>query len=166
MPSPSWYDNPKILLTIVVLVLGGVFFRCCYCIPEAHSQTTVTFKLLPPGHDGQVQGVGRARYYLLDEYLQLAKLDAEFVKMQVDFGDLSTMIEGLRKEMTAKDTIITTLQADKKILADRGIRLEGNLKKCEDDLVSCSSSCMWPYIVGAVGVAFGLVGMGIWLGSR
>lgn len=132
----------------------------------AIAQTVVSFQLMPPGHDGQVQGVGRARYYLLDEYLQLAGFDSELVKLRADVQDLDTIAAGLKKALSAKDSIIQSLEADKKILADRSLRLEGNLKTCEDSLVDCSDCSIWPYVVGAVGTVLGAVGAGVYLGTR
>jgi hypothetical protein len=132
----------------------------------AMAQTVVSFQLLPPGHDGQVQGVGRARYYLLDEYLMLSKLDAEFVKMQADFQDLTMIVEGLKKALALKDTIIQSLESDKKILADRGIRLEGDWRTCEKALEDCASGPVWPYILAAGGAVLGIVGTTLYLAKR
>lgn len=132
----------------------------------AQAQTVVVFQIMPPGHDGQVQGVGRARYYLLDEYLKLAEFDAELVKLRLDLQELQGIEKALKDQLAAKGKIIEGLEHDKTIMASRGLRLEGNLKTCEESLVKCQSPDIWPYIVGAVGVAFGMVGMGIWLGSR
>lgn len=160
----KWYDNPKIILPLALVVVLGAFARTC--VSDAHAQTVVRFQLLPPGHDGQVQGVGKARYYLLEEYLQLAQFDAELVKLRADTVDLRAINDELKKALDAKGVIITTLQADKKILADRCLRLEDSWKKCEDELVKCQTPVIWPYIVGAVGAAVGLVGIGIWVGTR
>jgi hypothetical protein len=132
----------------------------------AQAQTVVAFQLMPPGHDGQVQGVGRARYYLLDEYLQLAQFDAELVKLRADVQDLTEVAAGLKRALDAKDTIIVALQADKKILADRCLRLEGSLNTCEKKLVECEGGTIWPYIVGAAGVVAGAVGLGFYLGTK
>jgi hypothetical protein len=132
----------------------------------AMAQTVVTFQLLPPGHDGQVQGVGRARYYLLDEYLKLAKLDAEFVKMQADFQDLTMIVEGLKKALAAKDIIIQTIEDDKRLLAARGLRLEGDWQTCEKELEDCAGGSIWPYILAAGGAVLGIVGTTLYLAKR
>lgn len=160
----KWYDNPKIILPIAFVAVTGCFMRSC--VSEAHAQTTVTFKLLPPGHDGQVQGVGRARYFLLDEYLKLAEFDAELVKLRLDVLSYQGIERALNDQLAAKEKVIEALESDKKILTERGLRLEENWKKCESDLLEASSPTIWPYIVGAVGAAAGLVGVGIWLGTR
>jgi hypothetical protein len=72
----------------------------------------------------------------------------------------------MKKQLDAKDVIITALQADKKILMDRNVRLEGDWKKCESDLISAESAPIWPYVVGAIGAVVGAVGVGAYLGSR
>jgi hypothetical protein len=163
MPERTpWYDRPAFLLPIVFAAVAAILFHTC----AAYGQTVVTFKVLPSGHDGKVQGVGQIRYYLLDEYLTLAKLDAEFVKQQSDVNDLVLQNDQLKRIVDAKDTIIVALQADKKILGDRSLRLEENLHTCEKALVECYDTPIWPYVVGAVGASVGLVGIGMWLGSR
>ena len=136
---------------------------------ETRAQSFVMeFKILPPGHETQLPGTPptRVRYYLFKEYLQLAQFDAELTKLRLDAADLTAKAEWLKKELAAKDDIIKTLEDDKRILTTRSLRLDGNWKKCEDDLVKCSSPCIWPYIVGAVGAVIGLVGVGVWVGGR
>jgi hypothetical protein len=160
----KWYDNPKVLLPLSAVIVALSISRMFSC-QEAYAQTVVMFKILPPGQDGQVQGVGRARYYLLDEYLKLAEFDSELSTLRLDLKAYQGIERSLSVEILAKEKIIKTLEEDKKILADRSLRLEGNWKKCEDSLIECSP-CFWPYIVGAVGASVGLVGAGIWLGTR
>jgi len=146
-------------------LLALVFFAVSFSDPRPlQAQVVVTFKALPPGHDGQVQGVGRARYYLLNEYLKLAEFDSELFRLRADTKSLIDIETGLKKELEAKDVIIRTLESDKKILEDRSQRLNENWQKCEKALAACSP--IWPYVVGILGASIGLVGFGIWVGIQ
>ena len=134
---------------------------CAYLIL---APTPVVFELLPPGSGGVINGA-RVRYYLLPEFLKLAEFDAELVKLRKDVQDLTTIEAWLRKDLIEKDAVITSLEADKMVLSDQAIRLETNWQKCEKDLANSSMTPIWPYVVGAVGSALGLVGVGLWVGS-
>lgn len=145
--------------------LWPLFFILAFVVPQSlQAQVIVQFKVLPAGHDGQVQSVGRARYYLLNEYLKLAEFDSELVKLRLDVQALTDIETGLKKELAAKDEVIRTLTDDKNILLDRTQRLSSSWQKCEKALAD--STTVWPYIVGAVGASMGLVGVGIWVGTR
>ena len=124
--------------------------------------TTIEFKLIPPGHDGQVQGVGRARYYLLDEYLKLAEFDAELVKLRFDVKDLQDIVDKQEKQLEDKDKAIATLESDKEILAKRALRLDGELDQCEKDKIELAGGPIWPYVVAIGGAVLGIVGATMW----
>lgn len=126
---------------------------------------TLEFKLLPPGHDGQVQGVGRARYYLLEEYLQLNQFDQELVKLRLDVQDQVAIIDKLELQLKDKDKVISTLESDKEKLNDRVLRLDGALDQCEKDKIDLAGGPIWPYVVGAVGAVVGIVGATMWATS-
>jgi septal ring factor EnvC (AmiA/AmiB activator) len=128
--------------------------------------TTLEFKLLPPGHDGQVQSVGRARYYLLDEYLRLYQFDQELVKLRLDTKDQQEIIAKLELQLADKDKVISTLEDDKRQLNDRVTRLDKNLDDCEKQVIDLSGGPIWPYVVGAVGAVLGIVGGTMWITSR
>jgi hypothetical protein len=152
------------LLPLSFVAVTGFLWRSC--ISEAHAQTVVTFQLLPPGHFGKVQDVGPARYYLLEEYLELAKFDAELVKLRVDILTYQRIDRQRVEQLDAKDQVISTLENDKRVLAGRCERVEGNLETCEKELVKCSGGAIWPYVVGIVGAVIGAVGVGIYIGTR
>lgn len=119
---------------------------------------TVEFHLLPPGHDGQVQGVGRARYYLLEEYLELAAFDSELVAARSQLKAYDGLEKSYVAQLDAQAAIIATLEDDKKVLANDKTRIEAQWHRCEEDLL-VQATPIWPYIFAAVGVGFGLVGL-------
>ena len=135
-------------------------------LPVQAQATVIEFNLMPPGHFGKVQDVGPARYYLLEEYIELAKFDAELVKLRQDIQGYRRIERQLTEQIAAKEKIIESLEADKLLLTNRGLRLEESWKKCEEDLLDASSPPIWPYVVGAVGTIVGAVGLGVYIGTR
>lgn len=145
---------------IIAAVLAAIVAAALLLVAsEALGQTTVEFKLLPPGHDGQVKDVGQARYYLLDEYLELAVFDKELVKLRADLQDLGDINAKLELQLKEKDKEIASLDRDKNILARRGMRLEKKLYKCEEEVIELAGGPIWPYIVAIVGGAVGIAGV-------
>ena len=124
----------------------------------------VKFQILPPGELGQMPQVGQVRYYLLPDFLKLAQFDAELVQLRRDTAALQKIVEGLKKELTDKDIIISTLQSDKELLTNRDNRLSKDLNDCHDALQKCQSPSIWPWVVGGLGGAALLVVGGVLVG--
>jgi hypothetical protein len=151
MPKPyvwGWLDYLMFAIIVLMIVMWPV------CRAKAQP-VTAEFKLLSPGHDGQVQGVGRIRYYLLKEYLELAQFDSELVLRRAEVEHLLDVETTLRSVLVTKDTQIQALVDDKQILADRSLRLEGDWQSCEQKLVECQAGSIWPYVVAISGVVLG-----------
>ena len=132
----------------------------------AKAQTIVEFKILPPGHDLQLKNGPRVRYYDLQEYLQLAQFDSELWVARSQVETYREIERVLQVKLAAQDGIIRALEADKRILGDRSLRLEESWQRCEKDLVAASSGSIWPYVVAAGGAVLGIVGTTLWLTSR
>ena len=123
------------------------------------SSVTVEFRLLPPGHDGLVEGVGRARYYLLDEYLQLAKFDSELHMLRKDHDAITKVGEILREGIDARAREAAVCLKELDLMADRSARLLNKWHTCEGALQECSSGGVAPYLMGgAVGAVITVVG--------
>jgi hypothetical protein len=118
---------------------------------------TVEFKLLPPGHDGLVEGVGRARYYLLDEYLQLAEFDSELYMLRKDYEAITTVEEALREGMAAQAHGADVCLKELDIMSSRSGRLLEKWHTCEKALRDCGGGYL-PYVIGAVGTVLTIVG--------
>ena len=118
---------------------------------------TVEFKLLPPGHDGRVEGVGRARYYLLDEYLQLAEFDDELYMLRQDYVAITKVEKALREGMEAQARGADVCMKELDIMSSRSGRLLEKWHTCEKALQDCGPG-YFPYIVGAVGTILTIVG--------
>ncbi len=120
---------------------------------------TVEFKLLPPGNDGLVEGVGRARYYLLDEYLQLAEFDSELYVLRKDYEAVTKIGEILHEEIDARGREASVCLKELDLMADRSARLLNKWHTCESALQDCSSGGVAPYLMGgAVGAVITVVG--------
>lgn len=159
-----WVRRNHTTLMVLVgafLVIASMFTSC-----DANAQTTIEFKLMPPGSTGQVAKVGRVQYYLLDDYLKLAAFDAELVRLRLDVKDQALIIEKLELQVKDKDAIIATLEKDKDILSKRALRLDGELDECEKKVIDLAGGPIWPYVVGAVGAALGIAGGVAWLTSQ
>ena len=147
------------------LLAAFLLSSCCF-YNTCRAQTVVTFSVLPPGKDGQVQGVGRARYYLLEDYLKLAQFDSELFSLRNQVEAWKRIDMGLKQELEAKDKVILTLEDDKKLLGDRALRLDEKWKKCEVELVNAAKIPIWGYVVGATGAALAILGVGLIAGSQ
>jgi len=154
-------------LDLVLVLLATVIFIVWMLFPvQACAQTIVTFKLMPPGHDGQVEGVGRARYYLLEEYLQLAQFDSELVKLRMDVETLRGVNKALTDQLVAQGAVIKSLLGDVELWRGKSNRIEDRWKQCEADLVSTSSPPLWSYIVAIIGGVVGLGGVAYAIGTK
>ena len=153
MPKPyvwRWFDYLLFAFILLMIVMWPV------CRARAQSYVTAEFKLMSPGHDGQLPGVGRVRYYLLKEYLDLAQFDSELVLRRAEVLHLMDVETALRSELAAKDTQIQTLDGDKKLLGDRSLRLEESWQSCEVQLQKCERGAIWPYVLAITGVVVGV----------
>lgn len=136
------------------------------CSHSAGAQAfKVELKIIPPGHTLTMNSGVKVRYYLLNEWLQLAEADAELFKLRTDIQDLGDINNKLKIQMDGLERIIRTLESDKIILRDRGLRLEKNWYRCESDLIKASGGPVWPYFVAIGGVIVGILGVGMWAGS-
>lgn len=104
----------------------------------------VEFRLLPPGHMADLPGAGKARYYLLSEYLMLANFDRELYYLRQNYKDLATVNDALRIQKFLCEDKVKTLEGDKKVIEDR----------CSE-LVGCHS----PWWHWAVAIGSGTVGI-------
>lgn len=145
----------------VMVVLAGVLLSILLLCSNANAKVTVEFKLLPPGELGLVDG-NKMRVYNLDEWLALAKFDAELVKLRADVGDYTGIVERLEKQLGEKDKQIASLDRDKGVLANRITRQDENLDKCEKEVIDLAGGPIFPYIVGGVGAVVGIVGIVMW----
>jgi hypothetical protein len=146
----------------------------CVAVPQVGGAATppatpqvVDFKILPIGHDTTLPApVGRVRYYLLNEFLQLATFDSELVSDRAQLVALGNIQTELKKQLGDKDTQIQALTAEKQIFSDRSARLDTDLTKCQHDLVNASKAPIWPYVVAIVGGVVGIFGVGMWAGHH
>jgi len=118
---------------------------------------TAEFKLLPPGRDGRVEGVGRARYYLLDEYLQLAEFDSELYMLRQDYEATVKVEKALQEGMAAQARGAEVCMKELDIMSSRSGRLLEKWHTCEKALQECGGGYL-PYIIGAVGTVLTIVG--------
>jgi hypothetical protein len=119
---------------------------------------TVEFKLLPPGRDGLVEGVGRARYYQLDEYLKLAELDSELYLLRKDYEAVTKVGEILHEQIETRDQESAACMKELDLMADRSARLLNKWHTCENALQECGSTIS-PYVMGgAIGAVLTVVG--------
>jgi hypothetical protein len=121
------------------------------------STTTLEFRLLPPGHDGVVEGVGRARYFLLDEYLKLAEFDSELYTLRKNYDMALQVGKTMRSGLDAGVRESAACMKELDILSRRSGRLMQKWDECEKSLQECNGSA-WPYIVAAVGSILTVVG--------
>lgn len=119
--------------------------------------TTIEFRLLPPGHDGLVDGVGRARYYLLGEYLELAEFDSELYTLRKNYNTALRIMETLRIGLDVRTQENTACLKERDIMSARSGRLMQKWNECEKSLQKCNSS-LWPYVVGIAGSILTVVG--------
>lgn len=118
---------------------------------------TAEFKLLPPGHDGRVEGVGRARYYLLDEYLQLVEFDSELYMLRQDYEATTRVEKALREGMDAQARGAGVCMKELDIMSSRSGRLLEKWHTCEKALQDCGGGYL-PYVIGTVGTVLTIVG--------
>lgn len=120
----------------------------------------VELHYMPPGEKVYLSSAGRwGRGFDLEGYKTLLKMDNELhiAKKQLKlFGDLELHWDDL---IGQKDTVILSLEDDVKKYKGRSERLDGKLKKCEEDLVETSGGPVWPYILAAGGAVAGLIGV-------
>lgn len=147
-------------LVVSAVLLGGMGLPAP---AVADTLRTLEFRILPPGHDGQVAGVGRARYFYLGEYLKLAEFDHELFVMRKDMENLREVESALKTILAQQGKELATLHNDIHILKTRSQRLEGSWDTCERKLQSCITGKKWPYWVGVIGTVVGLVGIGVHL---
>ena len=162
----KWKKNYLLILygAPATILLMSAFLSC-----EAVAQPVkVEFKLLPPGTDGQIQGVGRVRYYLLGEYLALNNFDQELVKLRLDVQDLNDIVIRKDAQLGEKDKVASALQDDIEILRARGLRADEDLKECEKTVLELAGGPWWPYILAATGSAVGIAGIitGAYYGAK
>lgn len=147
-------------LVVSAVLLGGIGLPD---LAEADTLRTLEFRILPPGHDGQVDGVGRARYFYLGEYLKLAEFDHELFVMRKDMENLREVESALKTILAQQGKELSSLRSDIQILTTRSQRLEGSWSDCEGKLQSCITGKKWPYWLGVIGTVVGLVGLGLHL---
>jgi hypothetical protein len=119
---------------------------------------------MAPGEVVKLKSGKLGRGYNLKEWMNLVRIDNALQSSQSQLY----LIDDIKLQWTnvlgQKDDIIVTLEADKSILADRSLRLEGKWETCEEDLIGASSGPIWPYVVGIVGGAVGIAGASIAIG--
>lgn len=147
-------------LVVSAVLLGGMGLPVPAVADTPH---TIEFRILPPGHDGQIDGVGRARYFYLGEYLKLAEFDHELFVLRIDMENLRQVESALKTILAQQGKELAALRSDIQILTARSQRLEGSWDACERKLQSCLTGKKWPYWVGVIGTVVGLVGVGLHL---
>jgi hypothetical protein len=146
---------------LAALAIAAVTF-CCR--DAAGQPTVVEFKILSPGHALTLNSGTKVRYYKLTEFLKLAEFDKELVKLRADVQDLGNLNNKLKIQLRVLETkLIPTLEHDKELLYKRSDRLEERWHKAEKELVKASGGPIWPYVVGAVGIAVGAVCVGLYV---
>lgn len=151
----SWF------LCLVALLFVAAILFC----PAAKAQTEVRFEILPPGTLGIVDG-HYYRLYTLEEFKELAKYDNELFQLRLDTKDQAAIVTKLEEVVKGQKAKIWTLEKDKDILAQRSIRLDSDLDKCEGEKIALAGGSVWPYVVGAVGAVVGVVGVTMWASNR
>jgi hypothetical protein len=147
-------------LNIFMAVVAALLVFILFC-PDAKAQVRVEFKLLPPGELALVDG-NKMRVYGLDEWLALAKFDAELMKLRADIVDYTGIVERLEKQLVEKDKQIASLERDKGVMVNRSERLDKELDKCEGEVIELAGGPIWPYIVGGTGAVVGIIGAVMW----
>jgi hypothetical protein len=150
---------------IVVAFAIAVVTLCCRDV-LGRGVMRVEFKLLPPGHTLTMNDGTKVRYYKLNEFIELAAFDKELVKLRTDIQDLGDINNKLKIQMGGLERIIGTLESDKEILRERGLRLEGNWHEAEKELIEASGGPIWSYVVGAAGGVVGAVFLGMWVACK
>lgn len=144
-------------LVVSAALLGGIGLPSSVVAGTSR----VEFRILPPGHDGQVEGVGRARYYYLGEYLKLAEFDHELFVLRKDMEDLQEVEAALKTILAQQGKELATLHNDIHIWKTRSQRIEESWNTCERQLQSCLTGKVWPYWLGVIGSVVGLVGLAV-----
>jgi hypothetical protein len=147
----------KVVFSFLVSFALTLLLLVSFC-SSAKGQTIVRFQVMSPGHEGVVPSVGKIRYYLLDEYLQLAAFDSELFKLRSDSENYKEIELELKKQLAAKDSVASTLKSDLEVFKARADRVDLNLKKCEVALAKASKPPVWPYALAAGGSLLGVVG--------
>jgi hypothetical protein len=155
----------NVFFTVLVSFALGALITLSFC-STAFGQTIVHFRVLSSGHEGYVQSVGKIRYYLLDEYLQLAAFDSELFTLRAEAENGKEIELELKKQLDVKEVIIKSLESDTNTFKERSDRLDLNLKTCEVALGKASSNnTVWPYFVAAGGSILGIVGTTLYMAS-
>lgn len=120
---------------------------------------------MPPGTMLELPSKEKVRYFTFDEYKLLLKLD----------GDLwdTTQRLGIYKDLDAKymaivgqkDVIIKTLQDDRVVVDEQLKRTTTLWHDAEKRYVDAAGGPIWPYVVGAVGAAVGIIGTTLYVST-
>jgi hypothetical protein len=137
-----------------------------FAVPAHANKLVVDFELLPVGHHLVLNDGLRVRYYKLSEFIELAKFDAELVKLRKDIQDLGDINNKFKIQMKELERIITIVEDDKVVLRGRADRLEEKWVAAEKLAVENAAGPVWPYVVGAVGVAVGIAGFSMYVAER
>jgi hypothetical protein len=113
--------------------------------------------------DGELEAV---RYFRLPEYKQLVQMDFDLQDTSERLRIYKDLDLKYKNVLEQKDTIIQGLRSDIEVKDARIERVEGLWHAAEKKAIENAGGPIWPYVVGAVGAAVGLVGAGLFLGTQ
>lgn len=144
-----------------------LFFALFFSVHSAKAEPTkVEFKILPAGEE-TLLSTGKARCYLLQDWLKLSIADSELSLLRGESVNLRKIVDLYQKKVASMTEINQSLVDDKSMLTEKSAGFERGYTECQSRLESCSSPVPWVIalvggVVGAVGIAFAA---GNWLGN-
>jgi len=128
--------------------------------------TEVEIHYMPAGTPLELKLDGKpvkVRYYLLEEYKLLLKLDADLWSATESLRIYKDLDLKYANVLEQKDEVIRTLQGDIQVKDERIKRVEGLWHDAEQRAIENAGGPIWPYIVGGVGAVVGIVGATLWV---
>lgn len=124
------------------------------------AQIEIEVHYLPEGTSVELPSGEQAKAFTLGEYKQLLKMDAELWGSTRQL-ELSQKAQAAQLQALRESAYITNLLLeDLEIARGRARWLSSDLTACQEREIEEAGS-IWSYVVGAIGVGFGLVGIGV-----
>jgi len=151
--------------TIITLLIAVAFICTLLFCPSLRAQTEVKFRLLPPGKALVLKDGTKARYYLLEEWLELAAADAELLRLRAEVPDLEALTKNLQGQLEAKEQEIASLEDDVETWKGSAERRKTKWEECEKARAAEAGGPLWPYFVAIAGAVVGIVGTTLYLST-
>ena len=127
---------------------------------DVHTMAPGVKVWLPPPANAWGKG------FNFEEYKTLLQMDADLHRARQELKLVESLKLNYTLILTEKDRLIGLYKDDISIQTIRSDRVEGNWKKCEEDLVEASGGDWWPWVIAGAGAAIGIVGVSLFLGSQ